>query len=123
LVLVAQALVCWALVAPPEELLERPVLLVLKGLRLLQLLLRLLPLRRLRLRLKLGWLRLKVPRLSKVLLRPSWLRLVPKARLLALAVRWAVLRVLNLLLAPWAKVAELRLVTPRLAGLTLPKNC
>jgi hypothetical protein len=41
-------------------------------------------------------LRLKVPRLSKVPLRPSWLRLVPKARLPALAVRWAVLRELNL---------------------------
>jgi hypothetical protein len=119
---VVQALVRWALVAVPERL-ERPVLLVLRELPPPRLLRRLLPLLRLRLRLKPGWLRLKVPRLSKVPLRLNWLRLALKARLPALAVRWAVLRVLNLLLAPWAKVAELRLVMPRLVGLTLQKNC
>jgi hypothetical protein len=116
---VVQALVRSVLLKVPEPL----ALLVLKELRLRRLLLRLLPLLRLRLRLKPGWLRLKVPRLSKVPLRPSWLRLVPKARLLALAVRWAVLRELNLPRVPWAKVAELRLVMPRLVGLTLQKNC
>jgi hypothetical protein len=83
---VVQALVRSVLLKVPEPL----ALLVLKELRLRRLLLRL------RLRLKPGWLRLKVPRLSKVPLRPSWLRLVPKARLPALAVRWAVLRELNL---------------------------
>ncbi len=78
-----QALVRSVLLKVPELL----ALLVPREPLLLRLLRRLLPLLRLRLRLKLGWLRLKVPRLSRVLLRPSWLRLVLKARLPALAVR------------------------------------